>query len=141
MDSPVVIPRIELLETEGFASLRFPEAQRISGIDVVAQDSHIAGNTVNHLGRNPAHPIATLLVGVSFGMTTETHFNGCLRTSNLPGIAETQPFVGSLHLPTILNHLAKDAEFVADTIADCWYLEGGEGIHVARSQPSQSTVP
>src|SRR5258707_4162918 len=114
----IVVTHIDLLKTEGFAGFRFPQTQRISGIHVIAKNSHIAGNTVNHLRRNPAHPVAALFVGVSFGMTTEIYLDSCLWTRNLPRISKSQASVRDLHLPAILNLLAKDAEFVADTVAD-----------------------
>ena len=124
MHGAVVVTHIKLLKVEGFTCFRFPEAQGIGGVDLISKDSHVVRNTLDDLRRNPAHAIAALIVGISFCVTAEAHFNGCLRTRYFPGVAQAQPFVCDFDLPAILNLLAKDAEFVPDTVADCGNFQG-----------------
>ena len=57
------------------------------------------------------------------GASSKTHVVDNLGAADLPWIAEAQPFIGRLDLPTIFNSLVEDAEFVPDTITDGRYLE------------------
>ena len=140
MDGTVVVTHVKLLKVEGFTCFRFPEAQRVGGVDIVSKDSHVVRHTLDDLRRNPAHAIAAVIVGVSLCATAETHFNGCLRTRDFPGVAKAQPFVCDFELPAVLNLLAKDAEFVPDTVADCRNLQGGKRIQIARRKTSEPPI-
>ncbi len=51
-------------------------------------------------------------------MTAELYLYDCFRPREFPGITTTQPFIGDFDLPTIFDLLVKDAEFVADAVAD-----------------------
>ena len=140
MDGTVVVTHVKLLKVEGFTCFRFPEAQRIGGVDIVSKDSHVVRYTLDYLRRNPAHAIAALIVGVSFCATPETDINGCLWARYFPGVAKAQPFVRDFELPAVLNLLTEDAEFVPDTVADCRNLQGGKRIQIARRQPTEPPI-
>src|SRR5258708_25641826 len=43
--------------------------------------------------------------------------------TDLPRIAEAEPFVRNLRLPSILDRLIEDPEFISDTVADSGDLE------------------
>ena len=79
------------------------------------------------------------MVPVGFGVAEEADFDR-LRRGDLPGIAELQPFVGFFDLPTVYDLLAKDAELVAQTVADHGHSERGERVEKACGQPAQAAV-
>ena len=124
VDGTVVVTHVKLLKVEGFRCFRFPKAQGIGRVDLVSKDRHIVRNTPDYLRRNPAHPIAALIVIVSFCVTAEIHIDGSIWTTDFPGVAQAQPLVRNFDLPAILNLLAEDAEFVPDAVADCRNLQG-----------------
>ena len=71
----------------------------------------------------------------------DLHRVGPFRANHLPGIALGQPGIGAFLLPVVVNALAKDAEFVADAVANGPQLEAGQRFLEARRQPTQSTIP
>src|SRR5271167_1344086 len=60
--------------------------------------------------------------------------------ANLPRIAEAQPLVGLLDLPTVLDLLMKHSKLIADTVANGGHVQSCEGLHVTGRQPSQAAV-
>jgi hypothetical protein len=104
---------------------RFPEAQGIGGVRLISKDSHIVWNTGQYLGRDPADAIPPMIVGISLSMTAEAHIDSCLRTAQLPGITQAQPFVCDFNLPAVANLLPKDSEFVTDAVPDCGNFQSG----------------
>ena len=59
-------------------------------------------------------------------MAAEFHFMRNFRPGDLPRIAQAQPLVRDLHLPTVFDDLVKDTELVADAVADGGHFERGE---------------
>src|SRR5271165_2632875 len=49
-----------------------------------------------------------------------------IRPFNFPGISQTQPLVGSLHLPTVTDHLVEDSVFISDSVTNGRNVEGGQ---------------
>ena len=73
-------------------------------------------------------------------MATKHHFHRPLRPHHLPGVAVAEPFVGALHLPAVLNILVKNAELVANSIAQGRNFQRRHGVQIAGRQPSQATI-
>src|SRR6185436_7674484 len=58
----------------------------------------------------------------------------------LPGIAEVQPVIVSLHLLASVDLLLEHAEVVTDAVADRRQLQRRQRIHEARRQAPEATV-
>ena len=58
----------------------------------------------------------------------------------LPRIAVAQPLISDLDLPAVMDGLLEDAVLVANPVTDRRDLQRGEGVHVTRSQASQTAV-
>ena len=63
-----------------------------------------------------------------------------LGAHDLPGIAESEPIVRELHLPTEPDRLLENAELVADAIADGRNLQGRQGVEIAGSEPPEAAA-
>ena len=74
------------------------------------------------------------------GAAAHLDFKGIFGPLQRPGIAEPQPLVGGLDLPSVANLLIEDAVFVADAVADGRNIQRGQGIHEAGGQPAQSAI-
>jgi hypothetical protein len=59
-----------------------------------------------------------LIVRPLLGVSAKFHLVVNFRANNFPGIAISQPFVGPFNLPTILDRLLKDPEFVPNAVTD-----------------------
>ena len=70
----------------------------------------------------------------------ELHFEVDLRTHDLPRVAEAQPLVRKLDLPAVTNRLIKDAELVADAVADGRNIERRQRVHIARGQAAEAAI-
>ena len=73
-------------------------------------------------------------------MAAEFDFEGVFGALQRPGIAETEPFVRSFHLPAVANLLIEDAVLVANAIADGGNVECGKGIHEARGKTAEAAI-
>ena len=93
----------------------------------------------NTLG-NPGDPDAALAVGVRLGAAAQLYVECIFGTFQGPRIAQSQPLVRGLHLPSVADLLVEDSIFVANAVADGGNVEGGEGIHEAGGQAAQSAV-
>ena len=60
-----------------------------------------------------------------FGAPAELYFEIDFRAHDLPRIAEAEPLVGDLNLPTVANCLIEDSELVANPVADGGNIECG----------------
>ena len=74
------------------------------------------------------------------GAPAELHIEADFRTHDLPGVAEAQPLVSELDLPAVTNRLIKDAELVADAVADGGNIERRERIHVASGEAAEPAI-
>ena len=137
VDGAPVVAAVEDREIERLGRLGAPQAQRVGGVDAVAEDRRVVGHAIDHARRHPAHADAALLVGVALGVAAELHVDGPLRPHHLPGIAEAQPLVGLLDLPAVDDLLLEDAELVADAVADAGICSvASESMKQAASRPS-----
>jgi hypothetical protein len=90
-----------------------------------------------HKRKRFALPTSNPRIGVS---SAELHVVAYFRPRDFPRIAVTQPLVGDLDLPSVLDALVEDAEFIADAVTDRRYLHGRKRFHVARRKPAQAPV-
>src|SRR5580704_1540135 len=81
-----------------------------------------------------------LSVAIGLGATAEFYFEYILGPLDGPGVAEPEPLIGRLHLPTVPNHLVEDAVLVVDAVADGRNVEGCQRIHEAGCQAAESAV-
>src|SRR5450432_3530824 len=70
----------------------------------------------------------------------EIHLIDHFRPLEFPGVAEAEPFVGIFVLPALRDDLAKQAEIVADTVADGGNGERRHAFHEARREPTQTAI-
>jgi len=77
---------------------------------------------------------------IALGAATDLHHVLDVVTRHFPGIAEAQPFVRHFVLPAIADLLVEDAELVTDPVADGGDLEGGQRVHVASCEATESAV-
>ena len=119
----VIVSDVKRGKVERFRRFRTPQTQQTAGVHAVAGNEAVVGNTLDHPLGSPAYTIATLLVLVGFGVAAEFHFEGYFRTGDFPRIAEMQPFVCALDLPAVVDLLIKNAELVANTVANRRYAE------------------
>ena len=77
---------------------------------------------------------------ISFSVPAKTDVEGHFGAHDLPWVAEAQPLVRQLDLPTVANGLIEDAKLIADPITDRRDVEGRERIHVTGGEPAQSAI-
>lgn len=70
----------------------------------------------------------------------ELHIESVFPTYDLPRVAEAQPLVRHLDLPTVTNHLIEDAELVTDTVAHGGNVERCQRVHVTRRQAAEAAI-
>ncbi len=75
--------------------------------------------------------LAKHLLGSILGLALNTIGVAALE---LPGVTEAKPLVRVFDLVAVVNSLAENAEFVANSITDRGDLQRGERIHVAGRQ-------
>src|ERR1700690_3926257 len=97
-------------------------------------DWGVIGSPLHHAVRHPAHTIAALVVSIGLGTASPVDAIGDGGLCDLPRIAAAQPLVGDLGLPPIADFLIKDAEFIADAVADRRTFERRERVEVTRGQ-------
>ena len=141
VDGAVVVAAIEDGEVERLRRFGFPQAQRVRGVDAVAEDRRVVGHAVHDLVPAPSaravRPCSSVIV---LGAAAELHFHRPLRPRDLPGIAEAQPLVGLLHLPAVDDLLLEDAELVADAVADRRDLQRRQRIEEAGGEAAEAAV-
>ena len=140
LDRAVVVAVVEGLEVERLDRLGLPKAQRVAGVDAVAEDRRIVGDALDLGLGNPAHAKAALFVGERLGASAELHVVGDFRPRDFPRVAVPQPLVGDFALPAIADGLIEDAELVADAIADGRHFDRRERVHVTRREPAQPAI-
>src|SRR6516164_7445661 len=140
LDRAVVIALVERREVKRLDRLGFPQPKQIAGADLVAQDWSVVRFSFDDAVRDPAHPMMAMVVYPCLGVPSKTHVVDDLRAADFPWIAETQPFIRRLDLPTFFNGLFEDSEFVSDTITNGRYFEGSQRIHVTGRQPTKAAV-
>ena len=113
--------RVERGEVEGFWCHRRPQAQRVGRTHLKAKDGCVVGD--------PQH-----------GVLPDAHGVAPLRTNHLPRVAAGQPGVGAFLLAVGCDALAKNAELVADAIADGGQLQACQRFLEAGRQPTQPPI-
>src|SRR5438034_11675911 len=109
-------------------------------IDAVAEHGSVVGSSLNNLAGNPAYAISLPLVSICFGVTAEVHIESNVRPGDFPRIAQTQPLIRDLQLPTIADFLIEDAKFVANSITNRWDLLLGHRFHEAYNVSAHNHV-
>src|SRR5438034_10450020 len=109
-------------------------------IDAVAEHGSVVGSSLNNLAGNPAYAISLPLVSICFGVTAEVHIESNVRPGDFPRIAQTQPLIRDLQLPTITDFLIEDAKFVANSITNRGDLHRCHRFHEACSETAQTSV-
>src|SRR5579871_3852348 len=104
-----------------------------------SDDRRIVGNRLYGLGRMPDRAIAALVVDM-FDTAAEVHVVDHLRPLEFPGVAEAQPFVRIFLLPAVGDDLAKQAEIIADAVADRGDTERRHTFHEACRQSSKTAI-
>src|SRR6516165_5977863 len=140
LDRAVVVALVERGEIKRFDRLSLPEPKQIAGADPVTQDGSVVRLALDDAVRDPARPMMALVVYPWFSVPSKTNVVDDLGPADFPWITETQPFIGRLDLPTFLNRLFEDSEFVPDTVTDRRYLKRSQRIHVTGREPAQSAV-
>src|SRR5688500_8079448 len=100
----------------------------------------VDGDPAKNLLRQPAHAPIAFVILVALRIAADLYVIGYMRTAHLPWAAEAQPVVGALDLLAAADELMKDAEFVADAVADGRNLQCRQRIHEARSKPAETAV-
>ena len=83
---------------------------------------------------------AAVGIGLRFRPSAHLDLESVFGALQRPGIAQAQPFVSRLHLPSVADLLVEDAIFVTNAVADGGNIEGGQRIHEAGGQAPQSAV-
>ena len=71
---------------------------------------------------------------------TESNRNHQIVTADLPAETTLEPRVGMLHLPSVLEGLAKHPIVVAQAIAVCWVIEGRQTIEKTGGKTTETAV-
>ena len=140
VDGAVVIAAVEAGEVEGFRRLGAPQAQRIRGVAVIAENESVVRHSIDDFVRHPAHAQPLVLVDVLLRAAAEFDAHGPFGPDELPRVAEAQPPVGFLDLPAVDDLLVEYAELVANAVAERGYFERGEGVDEAGRQASEAAA-
>ena len=104
---PGVVTGVEGGEVEGFRRHRRPQPQGVGRAHAVAGNRRVVGDA-------------------DHGAVADLHRVAPFRANHLPGVTEGEPGIGALVLPVGADALAKDAELVANAVADCGQLQAGQ---------------
>ncbi len=85
----------------------------------------------------PADPALILTI---LDMAVEIDRIGDLRSFELPGIAMSQPVLGVFDLPSLVETLLEQAEFVADAVAGAGDPQGCHAVEEAGRKPAQPAI-
>ena len=140
LDCLVVVAGVEGCQRERLDGPGAPQRQHVAGVDAVALDGRVVGDAFQHSSRHPPGAVVAGLVGVVLGVAAPLDQVADIGFGDLPGVSVRQPVVGLLNLPAVADLLVEDAELVADAVADCRTLEGGQRVQVARRKPAQTAV-
>src|SRR5262245_46703840 len=140
LDRAVVIAHVEGLEIERLHRLRAPQPQQLRVAGAEAADRRVVVPPAHDAAGNPAHAVAPVRAGVMLGAAAQLDVERDLRPRDFPRVAVTQPLVGALDLPPVLDALVEYAVLVADTVTDRGDLQSCERFHVARREPSEAAV-
>ena len=141
LDRAVVVAAVEGGEVERLGRFRLPQPQRVRGVVAVAEDRRVVRHAVDDAcsgtQRTRRRPCSSTLV---LGVAAELHLLRPLRPRDLPRIAEAQPLVGALDLPAVDDLLMKDAELVADAVAERRDLQRRQRIDETGREPAEAAV-
>src|SRR5271154_3895880 len=140
LDRAVVVAAVEGLEVERFVRFSSPQAQQVYPWHPVAEDRRIVRDSPDDSIGNPFGARHPRLASAGLDPAAEADVVKVLRPHYFPRIAAAQPFVGLLHLPSVTNLLAEDAELVTNAVADRRHFQSRQRIHVAGSQAPQAAI-
>ena len=134
-----MVAAVERVEHQRVGRARRPQAQRVHELPAPADHRRVVGDRDDAFRRVPDRTAGAVGAG-HFNRTAEADHVAEIGTSEFPGVAEGQPVLRELLLPTVADHLAKQAMVVADAVAVCRDAESCEAVHVAGGQPAQAAI-
>ena len=127
----------ELLEVEEIRGRGGPQSQRVDRLAAVADDRPIEGNADQARWPSQDRP---QLPAVHLERAVEFDLDFFVRPRDLPGVGATQPIVGLLLLPAILDRLPEDAVLITQAVAHGGKLQGGHRVEEAGGETAQAAV-
>ena len=106
----------------------------------MTQDGRVIGYTFNDHAGVPVNTEFSVYIGKGFRISAKLDGLCAFRPVKFPGIPEMEPVIGILDLGTILNTLFKHTVFIAESITDSGYLQGGQRIEITGRKSSQPPV-
>ena len=116
-----------------------PDAQLVDGLTGIAHHGDVIRDGQNVLRVHRAVERASVLLK-ALDVATKFNGHGLVLTTDLPGIAMSEPLVGGLDLAAVDDLLLKQAVTVAHAVAVTGNALGCHGIQEARGQTAQATV-
>src|SRR3990172_3714828 len=140
VDGPVVVADVERLKIERLRSFGLPQAKEVRRRGAIAEDRSVVGDTFDYPIGNPPDVPAPARVDEALGATPEADVERDLRPGDLPGVSQSEPLVGHLHLPAVAYLLVEDAELVPDPVSDGRNRKRRQRVHEAGGEPAQTAV-
>src|SRR5262245_38212799 len=131
------ITAAKFLKVEVIMRRRFPEPQCIDSLAAVANDWSIVRNSNEGRCTTGDCPQRT---AVYFEGAVEFYLHSLVWSRNFPRVGATEPIVGLLLLPAILDRLFENAVFVSKAVPHRRDLHCSHGIKKAGRETSKSSV-
>ena len=122
------------------AGPRTPQPDDVHRFGAVPGHQHVTGLAAHRLAGYPAAPQAGAVVVDRLGVSVVADELTVVGCPELPRVVVERPLVGQLDLGAVPEGLPEDAELVADAVADCRDIHGGERVEQAGRQPPQAAV-
>ena len=121
-----IVALVEGGKIEGFDRLGLPQSQNSYGVGAVTRNRRVVRDPAHTAGWHPTGTISAGGVNGVLGVSAKINLDGCGGACKFPRISGGQPFVSTLDLVAVTNLLVEDSVLVANAIANCWNIEGGE---------------
>ena len=131
------IAAAEPLKVERMSRGGAPQAQRVDRLSAIADHRPVIGDADQRRGPVRNDPQSAF---AQFKRAAERHWDALRRTHDLPRIGVSEPVVGPLLLPAVLNLLLKDAVLIAQAIAHRRQLHRGHRIKEAGRETAETAV-
>ncbi|MCY1427006.1 hypothetical protein D9M71_428360 [compost metagenome] len=135
-----MIAGVESVQLQVFLGTGAPEPQGVHRRATPADHRGVVGDGAYGLVGLPDLPAGAVVLRMGEDAAAEADAVGHLGSLELPGIAEIQPGLGLLGLPTLHYHLAEQPVLVADAVAVGSQAQGGHALHEAGRQAPQTAV-
>ncbi len=146
LGADLVLHRADIVALAEMGQVEFPRGpgRPKSHIDhmvvLIARHQDIARHGHNILGFDPFGAIAALLVLEAGDLAVKFDAEHRQATFKLPGGPIAQPVVRALHLIAVDQLLVEQPVLITDTVPVGRNLQGGDGIHEAGGQPSETAI-